>query len=152
MTSPKVFGIGMHKTGTSSLATALYSLGYSVRGFDVGIDVDELGNLDPATGRERVWNACLDVVAEADAFQDTPWWLFYRELDEAFPVRVTRSFADKSTLSDAGARAGGPWRSGPPECRSPGQVRPTHPTPTCRAPNRRADLRLRLAVRRLQPN
>src|SRR5262245_18328678 len=72
----KVFGIGLHKTSTSSLACALYTLGYDVAGY---FDPSELGSGQVLTDH------VMRVAAEYDAVQDMPWPLFFRELDEQFP-------------------------------------------------------------------
>ncbi|MEM9561971.1 MAG: sulfotransferase [Actinomycetota bacterium] len=73
---PKVFGIGMHKTSTTSLANALYTLGYHVGGtFDTGAFDTE------ADLQSHVVNE----VDRYDALQDVPWSVFYRSLDERFP-------------------------------------------------------------------
>lgn len=86
MSRPKVCGIGMHKTGTSSLAVALYTLGYYVGGFgDVDVDYHALGRLDRTQGHPIVWRAIEKTIEEHDAVQDTPFWIFFRELDEALP-------------------------------------------------------------------
>lgn len=73
---PKVFGIGFHKTGTSSLAEALRLLGWRVTGPN--------GVHDPDIAR-----TALDIaLAEAethDAFQDNPWPMLYRAMDRRFP-------------------------------------------------------------------
>ena len=74
--SPKVFGIGFHKTGTSSLGQALRLLGYRVRG--------ALRLADPR-GMEDVLEAALPYLATHDAFQDNPWPLLYREMDRRVP-------------------------------------------------------------------
>jgi|TARA_B100002003_G_scaffold251824_1_gene297905 hypothetical protein len=73
---PKVFGIGFHKTGTSSLGTALSMLGYRVAG------VQGAWNQDIA---EKAQDIAFSVVDEFDAFEDNPWPLLYRELDEHYP-------------------------------------------------------------------
>jgi len=72
----KIFGIGFHKTGTSSLANALQHLGYSVTGPDLQLlDVIKRGD-----------RASVFAYAEKfEAFQDNPWPLLYKELDNAFP-------------------------------------------------------------------
>lgn len=75
-TSTKVVGVGMHKTGTKSLASALRTLGYRVTG-PFGID-------DPSTAREALPRA-LEILRDFDAAQDNPWPFLYRELDAAFP-------------------------------------------------------------------
>ena len=73
---PKVFGIGFHKTGTTSVAEALRTLGYSVTGPNGVDDVDIA-----AMVRDMAWR----LVEQYDAFQDNPWPLLYRELDERYP-------------------------------------------------------------------
>ena len=73
---PRVFCIGWHKTGTSTLGLALIRLGYSV----VGCRMDMIhplcrGDLD----------SVLDVAGQFDALQDVPWAALYRELDRRYP-------------------------------------------------------------------
>lgn len=65
----KVFGIGIQRTGTTSLAAALRILGYKV--------LDAPFVLYPDLDR-----AILD---EYDAFTDNPIPLFYKQLDQIFP-------------------------------------------------------------------
>lgn len=73
---PKVFGIGMHKTSTTSLASALYLLGYSVGGyFDTGQFRTEA----------EIHEFAFRFASERDALQDVPWSVLYREVDERFP-------------------------------------------------------------------
>lgn len=72
----KIFGIGWAKTGTTTLGRCLELLGYS----HVGQRLDlvphlERGDLEPI----------LSVAAGANAFEDWPWLLLFRELDAAFP-------------------------------------------------------------------
>ena len=72
----KVFGIGFHKTGTTTLAQALAHFGY--RWCGVRHDLVEpirRGDLEP------VWR----VADDHDLVQDNPWPLIYRELDEHYP-------------------------------------------------------------------
>lgn len=76
MTRPKVFCVGFHKTGTTTLDRALSLLGYRVCGC-FGID-------NPRIGEEALGRAC-ELVGRFDAFQDNPWPILYRELDERFP-------------------------------------------------------------------
>jgi len=72
----KVFGIGFHRTGTTTLQTALEELGYKVVGM-----------------RQTEWNAYtqgdLDTIRETvaafDGFRDMPWPLLYRHLYETVP-------------------------------------------------------------------
>lgn len=72
----KVFGIGFHKTGTKSLAQALHLLGYKVTG------PNEVYNPRIA---EVVHDVARALAETHDAFQDNPWPLLYREMDQAFP-------------------------------------------------------------------
>jgi hypothetical protein len=71
----KIFGIGLSKTGTSSLAQALQRLGFrtkdcmGARRYIAG----DLSSLD------------MDTVLAHDALTDTPIPSFYRELDARFP-------------------------------------------------------------------
>lgn len=71
----KVFGIGFQKTGTTSLGRALEILGYRV------CDVRGAYNHDMA---EEALDVALAEVDRFDAFEDNPWPLLYREMDERF--------------------------------------------------------------------
>lgn len=73
---PKVFGIGFHKTGTKSLASALRTLGYRVTGPN--------GTLDPDIAT-RVHAMARELSAQFDAFQDNPWPIVFREMDALHP-------------------------------------------------------------------
>lgn len=72
----KVFGLGFHKTGTSTLATSLHKLGYAVCG-QQNEKAKELlsGNI----------TAFIELAKNYDAFEDDPWHLLYKEMDDAFP-------------------------------------------------------------------
>lgn len=72
----KIFGIGLQKTGTTSLGIALAQLGYRHRTFSQAmmLCVGE-GLLEPAF-------AFVDLF---DSFDDLPWPLIYRELDARYP-------------------------------------------------------------------
>ena len=76
MSQPKVFGIGFHKTGTTSLGEALELLGYRVCG--------PIALMEPQLN-ERVEEIALEYVKQYDAFQDNPWPILYRTLDEHYP-------------------------------------------------------------------
>jgi hypothetical protein len=85
----KVFGIGFHKTGTTSLAAALEHLGYRVTGPN--------GVHDPDIA-ENVHDMARKILDEYDAVQDNPWPLLFRELDEWYPGSrfiLTRRDPDK---------------------------------------------------------
>jgi hypothetical protein len=72
----KVFCIGFHKTGTTSLAAALERLGYRVTGPN--------GVKDPDIGR-NVYSMAAKLVEKYDAFQDNPWPIIYKEMDRQYP-------------------------------------------------------------------
>jgi 3'-phosphoadenosine 5'-phosphosulfate (PAPS) 3'-phosphatase len=71
----KIFGIGLSKTGTTSLANALQILGYKTRD-NIGVTNYVAGDLSSID---------LDLVGAFDALTDTPIPSFYRELDKRFP-------------------------------------------------------------------
>lgn len=73
---PKVFCIGFHKTGTTSLETALRILGYRVTGPN--------GVRDPNIAQNALFMA-KNLVPRFDAFQDNPWPLLFKELDHNYP-------------------------------------------------------------------
>ena len=73
----KVFGIGFHKTGTTTLKQALSILGYKVTG----------PNLDFVTDlKQNNYSRILKHAKEYDAFQDNPWPSVYKKLDDNFPT------------------------------------------------------------------
>jgi len=76
MNQPKVFCIGFHKTGTSSLGRALRQLGYRVTG------PNDISNPNVA---QEVYATAFKLVEEFDAFRDNPWPLLYKELDQRYP-------------------------------------------------------------------
>lgn len=77
---PKIFVIGLSKTGTTSIGDALGSLGYRRLGWgDVRsrhlVHTWAHGNLQPH----------LDIARYYDAFEDLPWSHTFREMAEHFP-------------------------------------------------------------------
>lgn len=85
MARAKVFGVGFHKTGTTSLAAALRFLRYRV-----------CHGAQPIRGRlghqrmmellrAREFDPVLDLARDYDAFADTPWFALFREADARFP-------------------------------------------------------------------
>lgn len=73
--APKIFGIGLSKTGTTSLANALQILGFRTK--------DNMGVVRYSAG--DLSSIDRDVLDANDAFTDTPIPSFYRELDVAYP-------------------------------------------------------------------
>jgi hypothetical protein len=72
----KVFCIGFHKTGTTSIGKALELLGYNVCGVQP--------QLVPFL-KDKNYQPVFDLVAQYDAFQDNPWPVLFRRLDQQFP-------------------------------------------------------------------
>ena len=73
---PKVFGIGLSRTGTLSLTRGLDMLGYRARHYPN----------DPTTQDElRSGRYALTVLREVDALTDIPVAPFYPQLDAIFP-------------------------------------------------------------------
>lgn len=72
----KIFCIGFHKTGTTSLGAALKLLGYSVTGPN--------GVKDPRIA-EHVFDMAEKLVGQFDAFKDNPWPVLYKGLDARYP-------------------------------------------------------------------
>jgi hypothetical protein len=87
--SGKIFCVGLHKTGTSSLASALSSAGLRV--------ADYFGVHDPSISQNALAQA-VEIMRDFDAAQDSPWFLLYKELDSIFPgskfILTTRSSSE----------------------------------------------------------
>lgn len=73
---PRVFCIGWHKTGTSTLGAALLQLGYSVLGC-------RLDMYHPLIRGD--YETPLELAGHFDAVQDVPWAALFRELDVTYP-------------------------------------------------------------------
>lgn len=72
----KIFCIGFHKTGTTSIGAALEELGYTVKSH-VGVHAEDLAN--------SIKSIAYEQVGKFDAFQDNPWPILYKDLDRDFP-------------------------------------------------------------------
>ena len=93
MERPKVFCIGVGKTGTTSLEALFNEFGYKVGAQAKGeilLDAWREGNFAPI----------IELARTAEFFQDVPFWLdgTYEVLDAAFPgskfIHLTRDSAD----------------------------------------------------------
>jgi hypothetical protein len=72
----KVVGIGLPKTGTTTLGACLRRFGFKHRTFDMNLALQVKRNqLGPA----------LREAAKFETFEDWPWFEIYRELDRTFP-------------------------------------------------------------------
>lgn len=81
----KVFCIGFHKTGTSSLAQALDRLDFRVCR-RMGMLQDHLTNKNvPVQLKKGELDEIFQAVQEFDAFSDNPWPILFKELDNKFP-------------------------------------------------------------------
>ena len=102
----KVFGVGWAKTGTTTLAECLHALGFDhMHGpqFDL---LDRLIDGDV--------EAVIEAATAHESFDDWPWPLLYRELDEAFPdARFVLTTRDHATWCSSYKRM--LEREGPPD-------------------------------------
>jgi hypothetical protein len=93
---PKVFGIGLNKTGTKTLARYLRQLGYRHRSYDSN-NVYESPSFDLYAAGET--EALLSIADEFDSAEDWPWPLLFRDLDKRYPtakfVLTVRSSAER---------------------------------------------------------
>ncbi len=72
----KIVGLGISKTGTTTLGSAFEVLGYKHLSFShKGIKMWE----------KRSYSSLLKLMAPFDSFDDFPWPLFYKEIDQFFP-------------------------------------------------------------------
>ena len=72
----KVIGVGFHKTGTKTLGECLRTLGYRTRSLDREAFAPwRLGEI----------GAVLEMMEAADAFDDWPWPLLFREACHRYP-------------------------------------------------------------------
>lgn len=72
----KIVGVGVHKTGTSTLGTALQILGFSWTGWNLETaSIYKHGHID----------ALLDMMADFECFEDAPWFLMYQEAFRRYP-------------------------------------------------------------------
>ena len=73
----KIFGIGFQKTGTTSLRDAFFMLGYSV--------CDGCDNAMNPNIESEIYSICYKLVEQYDAFEDHPWSVLYKDLDNRYP-------------------------------------------------------------------
>lgn len=76
MTRPKIFGIGLNKTGTTSLKVAFETLGYR--------HLSRKPRLFKHW-KKREFNAIFEWIAEYESFEDWPWPLMVPELLDHYP-------------------------------------------------------------------
>lgn len=76
-TKPKIFGIGLNKTGTTTLNHCGKLLGYRTKGFSKKLLKDVVRRNDLSRVKK--------VAGRYDLMEDWPWPLVYKDLDRAFP-------------------------------------------------------------------
>ena len=72
----KIFGIGLNKTGTKSLGSSLRTLGFNHLSW-----TPEVFDIYTKHGIEGL----LGIIEQYDSFEDWPWPLVFREIDEMVP-------------------------------------------------------------------
>ena len=80
-----MFGIGFHKTGTTTLAGALEFLGYRACHGAEPLRRRFGDDLLMMLLRQRIVAPIFRAADAFDAFSDNPWFQLFREIDEAFP-------------------------------------------------------------------
>ncbi len=71
----KIIGVGLNKTGTKSLSDCFRIWGLTHRTWDIpALKLWHDGRVDEV----------LKLMADYESFEDCPWYLVYREVDEAF--------------------------------------------------------------------
>jgi Sulfotransferase domain len=72
----KIVGVGLNRTGTTTLGVCLQNLGYKHTSIhQEAFELLQQGNI----------NALMRVVAKFDSFEDWPWPLVFRQIDKAYP-------------------------------------------------------------------
>lgn len=91
----KVVGIGLNKTGTKTLGHYLARWGYRHRSYDSNSTHESPSFTLYSQGNTA---ALMDIVRDYDSFEDWPWPLLYRQIDDQFEdvkfVLTTRSSSE----------------------------------------------------------
>lgn len=115
----KVFGIGLYKTGTKTLGKCFETLGLTPRTSNNRELREWLGkrerksmipgkrSYDPRAGvvyEPAAVQASIDFARDFVAFEDGPWYMLFRQLDQAFPgsrfILTTRTDSHTHAVSD----------------------------------------------------
>ena len=80
----KVFGIGLNKTGTSSLGRFFQNNGYKMHEDYSCLKIQLAKNLITKKDMKKS-ELILDIVENADVFEDWPWPLIYKQCLERYP-------------------------------------------------------------------
>jgi len=76
ITKNKIFGIGLNKTGTTTLGKCFKILGFT----HIGCEPDNFKSY-----KNGNFGALFEVIQKYESFEDWPWPMIYKEADEAFP-------------------------------------------------------------------
>lgn len=106
---PMVFGIGLFKTGTTSLGTAFSKLGYRVSpGFiDLGVSEDAFWDVDSTAAFQPHFDDLKQMINEKrlTALADAPWLYLYKELDQWYPgSKFVLTVRDENSLAASDAK------------------------------------------------
>jgi hypothetical protein len=86
MDRPKIFNVGFHKTGTSSMHAAFEILGLrSQHGIAINKPKPKAAQISLPLDNRKVMEIAVPRMMQADAFSDFPYPMLYRELDKQFP-------------------------------------------------------------------
>lgn len=85
MERAKVFGIGFHKTGTTSLTKALRILGYNAIHGDSSLEAPYGDSGRSLLKLIKAGNYRLPTIDRYDAFTDNPYFSIWKELDREYP-------------------------------------------------------------------
>lgn len=76
----KIFCIGLPKTGTTSIGDALEILGYKRLGWE-----KKISTILTMRWHEGNIPGILEYTEQYQAFEDVPWCMLYKEMDEQYP-------------------------------------------------------------------
>ena len=72
----KVFGIGLNRTGTSTLGACFNHFGFN----HLSLDRNSFENY-----KKQDFHSIYNRIEKFDSFEDWPWPLIYKEIDKRFP-------------------------------------------------------------------
>lgn len=108
----KVIGIGLPKTGTTTLGSCFRQFGFKPRTFDMNLAVQVKRNQTESVLKEA---------EKFETFEDWPWFAIYRELGQQFPQSKFVLTLRKDTETYVASLKGHHERQG---IREPGFVKP----------------------------
>lgn len=108
----KIVGVGLPKTGTTTLGYCFRRFGFKHRTFDMDLALQV---------KRNHLNQALKEAEKYEAFEDWPWFLIYRELDQRFPNSKFILTLRKDTATYVTSLKGHHNREG---IREPGFVKP----------------------------